>query len=1732
MIVILSALPLFAFPLSRTGNEQGFETLRLSEVFYGEGAALGDLDGDGVMDVVSGPFWYEGPDFERVHELEPPVESDPLAYSNDFFAWVHDVDGDGRNDVVKVGFPGQDAVWLRNPGDADGHWEQVLLFRGVDNESPWFVDLVGDGRPELVCNHRGAFGYATADPADPRAPWTFHAITGNLRKGRFTHGLGVGDLDGDGRLDVLHAEGWLRQPESLEGDPLWQAHAVSFSTRGGGAQMLAWDLDGDGDEDVVSSLAAHAFGLSWFENLGADGEGEVGFREHRVMDRAREASPFGVRFSALHALAAADMDGDGVLDLVTGKRHWSHGPDGDPEPRGPSVLYWFRTERTEGGARLVPHLIHGDSGVGTQVTTGDLDGDGRPDVLVGNKQGTFAFLQRPGGVDTAPPPLFQPPPAEPSRNSRSGRAPQGADGTALPLGFEAGDLSGWTATGDAFEGQPIRGDTSGPRCNAPSEHTGEYWIGGYELHGDARTGTLTSEPFRVDAPWASFLVGGGRHVGTSVELLDEEGRVLLRYPGESYESMKIALVDLSAWSGQLLRVRLVDRVEGGWGHVNFDDFLLHDTRPDLDPDLLTLPLDVVAHDGLEPEEAARAMTVPAGFGVDLVASEPDLHQPVALTTDHRGRLWVLEARTYPRRAPEGEGRDSIVVLEDLDADGHHESRTVFLEGLNLASGLAVGHGGVWIGAAPYLLFVPDADDDLVPDGEPEVVLDGWGYEDTHETLNSFTWGPDGWLYGCHGVFTHSRVGAPGTADEERAPIDAGVWRLHPESRRFEVFAWGTSNPWGIDFDERGQAFITACVIPHLYHVVPGGRYIRQAGDHFDAFAYEEIDTIADHRHYLGATPHGGNDRSSSAGGGHAHCGALIYRGEAFPEAWRGRVLMNNIHGNRVNSDRLERRGSGYVGSHGEDLVLANDRWYRGISLETGPDGAVYFIDWSDEQACHLTDPEVWDRTNGRLFRLRYGEVAPVTVDLRAADEASLAGLALDGDGWHARGARVELATRAVADSGLADRISPVLLEGLRQPAGGARRLRALWGLHVTGGLEEALLLEALADPDEDLAAWAVRLAAEPERPSAAVLAELRSLTARTTSAVVLLELAAALQRQGPDFEWLEALLVHEGGEDPNLPALLWYALEPHVAADPLLALRLVEHAPDRRLAGHAARRAAAREDSRALLVQAMLESGSPDWRTTLLLELDEALRDARGVEAPAGWAELYPTFAASEDAAVRDAALWVAAAFADPAALPRLEERLLDRAEEPGRRARALEALVASRRAEVASALLAVLAEPELRGAAIRGLAACVDERTPGRLLALYPELTAEERRDALATLTGRVPFAVELLRAVEAGEVPASDLSAFTLRKLRGLGDAEVDALVAAVWGVWREPEGDRAARVAELVERFSSEDPALVRPSNGRRVFEATCARCHELFGEGGSLGPELTGSNRADLEYLLTNLLDPNAVIGRDYQTTIVRTVDGLFVTGIAVAETETSLTLGTETDEVVVALADLEERYLSEVSAMPEGQLDALSAADQRDLIAYLRSPEQVDLPAGDLEEVVLFDGESLAGWTGDPAVWSVEAGELVGRTETGLVSNSFLVSDRELGDFRLELEVRLVGDLGNSGIQFRSRALPDGGVAGYQADIGPGWWGKLYEEHGRAVLSDRSGEGFIRTDGWNEYVIEARGSRIRTWINGSPCVDLDDPEGARSGRIAPQVHSGGPTEVRLRNLRLVATSSDG
>ncbi|MEQ9407311.1 MAG: FG-GAP-like repeat-containing protein [Fuerstiella sp.] len=359
----------------------------LSEQFFSEGAAFADINGDGVQDVVSGPFWYAGPDFRRRVSYTDGHPLPIAGYSPHFFSFVGDFNGDHRPDVLAIAMPGQAAYWFQNPGPVSGHWKKHLALPEVGNESPLYVDITGDGQPELVCLSGGAYGYARPDAADPTRPWNFVPVTEQRGYGAFTHGMGVGDVNGDGRPDLLEKNGWWEQPEQVS--QLFRFHSYPFA-QAGGSQMYAYDFDGDGDNDVVSVQNAHAFGLKWFEQRGVDGD--IGFVSHDILpDQYDEQAELNI--SQMHSLALADMDGDGIADLITGKRFYAHGGK-DPGAQQLPVLYWFRTVRDGAGVHFEPHLIDARTGVGTQLTVGDLSGNGQPDIVVGNKLGTTVVLNQ------------------------------------------------------------------------------------------------------------------------------------------------------------------------------------------------------------------------------------------------------------------------------------------------------------------------------------------------------------------------------------------------------------------------------------------------------------------------------------------------------------------------------------------------------------------------------------------------------------------------------------------------------------------------------------------------------------------------------------------------------------------------------------------------------------------------------------------------------------------------------------------------------------------------------------------------------------------------------------------------------------------------------------------------------------------------------------------------------------------------------------------------------------------------------------------------------------------------------------------------------------------------------------------------------------------------------------------------------------------------------------------
>jgi len=544
---------------------------------------------------------------------------------------------------------------------------------------------------------------------------------------------------------------------------------------------------------------------------------------------------------------------------------------------------------------------------------------------------------------------------------------------------------------------------------------------------------------------------------------------------------------------------------------------------------------------LKPDEAIAKMEVMNGFEVKAFVAEPDIGEAIAFCFDFRGRLWTLENYNYQtRRAHSTDKRNRIQIFEDTDGDGVFDKKKTFTEDLSFSSGIIVGMGGVYVGMPPELIFIPDADGDDKPDGPHEVLLDGWGIQDRHETLNSFIWGPDGWLYGCHGVFTQSRVGRPGTKDEDRQFIDGGIWRFHPQTKEFEVFAEGLSNPWGFDFNDMGQGFATCCVIPHLFHIVQGGVYHKQSKQNVNPYVYDNIKTIRDHTHKS------------------AHGGARFYLADVFPEKYRDQLFMCNIHEHAVLIDYMVPKGSSFIGKHGDDFLMANDLAWVGFSVEIGPDGGVYILDWHDQNIC---GNEIKFANSARVYRIMpKGVKGPKPFDLENLSDLELVELQNHSNDWYVRQSRTILQHRALKGKLDSEKVHPKLLTMLADAPKVSKRLRALWALHCTGGISQEHALSLLDDSEEYIRAWTVQLLTEEKKPSATVREKFAQMAKSEKSPVVRLYLACALQRLPYNQRWdiLGALSKYsQGREDNNIPRMLWLALEPMVLESPQKALSLV-----------------------------------------------------------------------------------------------------------------------------------------------------------------------------------------------------------------------------------------------------------------------------------------------------------------------------------------------------------------------------------------------------------------------------------------------------------------------------------------------------------------------------------------------------------------------------------------------
>ena len=892
-------------------------------------------------------------------------------------------------------------------------------------------------------------------------------------------------------------------------------------------------------------------------------------------------------------------------------------------------------------------------------------------------------------------------------------------------------------------------------------------------------------------------------------------------------------------------------------------------------------------------EVARTMELPPGFSCKVFAAEPDVQQPIAMAWDARGRLWVAECYTYAENPARWDTslRDRIVIFEDTDNDGHFDKRTVFWdEGVRLTS-IELGNGGVYALCAPNLIFIPDKNGDDKPDGAPEVLLDGFNFKTVgHNIVNGLRWGPDGWLYGRHGISDTSSIGAPGTAGKDRTRMNCGIFRYHPGTRKFEVVLNGGTNSWGHDWDANGELFWINTVIGHLFHGIPGAYYDRMFGTHLNPHVYETIAQTADHYHFdqgkekWADIKKGMSSKTDELGGGHAHVGCMIYNGGSWPKEYAGRLLTCNLHGNRINTDILQREGNGFVAKHGADFMKSKDKWFRGIELSTGPDGSVFVIDWSDAGECH--DSDGVHRTSGRIYKIVYGKDEPArTFDLSKMDDTALAkeAAAHPGNNWWPR-----MIARVRADRG-------------EQPL-------------------------------------------EPKLPQLA--------DANSSDSLVRLHTASAMQRLPLDarFPFAIALAAHaEDANDRQQPLMIWYGIEPAITAHPEQAIALamsskiptVRRLVTRRLTEEIERTPAPVD----ALLAAALKSGNADAREDIVRGMGGALKGFRQVAKPAHWDDFVKALGAQQPDIVRNVSL----VFGSGRAVEEIIALIKDGHGDANARLSAFDSLMRNAKPEHFAIARSMISDKVLGTAARLGLAKFSDGDVPKSLLTNWPERSQEWRAANVTTLASRAAWAKELLTFAEKNPAVRGDITPIHARQIRSLGDEAVNKQLTKVWGELHDTPEAKKQEIAKWRSLLTAAALAQGDASKGRALFTTVCAACHKMYGDGAAIAPELTGSDRRNLDYLLENIVDPSAVVPADYRIAIVKLKDGRTLSGVIPEQNDRTVTVQTPAERVSFLRSDIAEMQQLSQSFMPEGLLTALGEENVKHLIAYLMSSGQVPLP---------------------------------------------------------------------------------------------------------------------------------------------------------------------------------------
>ncbi len=1039
-----------------------------------------------------------------------------------------------------------------------------------------------------------------------------------------------------------------------------------------------------------------------------------------------------------------------------------------------------------------------------------------------------------------------------------------------------------------------------------------------------------------------------------------------------------------------------------------------------------------------PEEARAKMSVPEGYEVRCFAHEPMVQNPVAMTWDHRGRLWVVEAYEYPNGSEQpapfgGEAkddqyqpvppqclpsssikdpasslpRDRVIILEDTDNNGEADKRTVFIEGLNLASAIICGDNGIYVGQQPHLIHFRDADGDDKPDAW-RVVLTGFGREDTHELVNSFTWGPDGWLYMTHGVFTNSKVRRPGQPEREGFKFDAGIGRARPVRQtllsvgsekqtgvsvsppwEFEVFADGTSNPWGCDYDAAGNFFVSACVIDHFFHMAPGGIYVRQGGAPENPYAYEQLPSIVKHKHFRAA-----------------YAGVQIYQGGRYPADTHGHAFIGNIHDNAIHEEILTPVGATFKCEPRRDFLRANDGWFRPVSTQTGPDGFLWIMDWCDKYPCYQNakaNPEGVDRQYGRIWRVvttQSSSVVPASagsenvppkggttkhasrpsndLDLKKLSTADLVKTLEHPNNWMRRMARRMLVESAVNDQErlLADELLEDLVK-LNEPLSISTRIEALWTSNLLrGGRTSSCNDHAARSKDSSLRTWASRTLGESvsgfsfkEGMDIVVPPFIESVVSDTSPSV---RLAAAISlrqfsarrlttdgRTNDSFRlaWpnvFESLLRASAKEaDNRLGFAIWQAFEPVLASNPkvwvewLTQTALTTQPLSRVLSHKAMRRLCDTRKAENLDLAVEFCDKIAEHDILLAHALDGLVKGQEGgvIKPVKEVSASLAKWRSSSNTDVRKHAQTLAVMWGDAAAVKEVIAVLHDGSKPEKERITVLQSLQKVRTEAVKDGLMPLLTPQTSTALAVAAIRAAADLGGDEFIAPLLQQSASKDfnvRNAAIEALSNRDTWTKALLSAISEQKVSPSGFPAPVRRALATNKDKAIRDLAYKVLGAWQDSSDDVKSLIAQKKQAGLTGEPDL---ANGKLLFTATCMVCHEFHGGGQKVGPDLIGSGRSNLDALLANVIDPNQIIGNGYENITVSTKDGRSLAGRIVEDTPGHVKLlGAGGAAQVVPRDQIASLTNTKQSLMPMG-FGNLPDTAFRDLIWYVLAPPE-------------------------------------------------------------------------------------------------------------------------------------------------------------------------------------------